>query len=160
MTRIVRGLNPGQPAPGVIAMTDVVAAAVAIPRFAVRVLSAFAIAAVLLACLGLYGLVAGSVGRRTREIGMRLILGARPIAIVRLVLGEGLRPTVAGVVLGLAGGLAAGRIATSLLFGVAPTDPVAIVSACCLLLFVALCAMVVPARRALRLQPAETLREE
>ena len=138
VTRIVRGLNPGQPAPGVIAMTDVVAAAVAIPRFAVRVLSAFAVAAVLLACLGLYGLVAGSVGRRTREIGMRLILGARPIAIVRLVLGEGLRPTVAGVVLGLAGGLAAGRIATSLLFGVAPTDPVAIVSACGLLLLVAL----------------------
>ena len=160
VTRIVRELNPGQPAPGVIAMTDVVAAAVAIPRFAVRVLSAFAMAAVLLACLGLYGLVAGSVGRRTREIGMRVILGARPIAIVRLVLGEGLRPTVAGVVLGLAGGLAAGRIATSLLFGVAPTDPVAIVSACCLLLFVALGAMVVPARRALRLQPAETLREE
>ena len=140
-------------------MADAVAAEVAIPRFAVRILSGFAATAALLASLGLYALVAGAVGHRTREIGMRVILGARPVAIVRLVLAEGLRPAVAGVALGLAGGLASGRVATSLLFGVAPTDPVAIVSACGLLLCVALGAMVIPTWRALRLQPAETFRE-
>jgi putative ABC transport system permease protein len=159
VTRIVRELNPGQPAPGVVAMKDAVAAAVAIPRFAVRILGAFAVTAVLLASLGLYGLVAGSVGRRTREIGMRVILGARPMAIVRLVLAEGLRPAIAGVSLGVAAGLAAGRVATSLLYGVAPNDPATIVSACCLLLLVAVGASAIPTWRALRLQPAETLRE-
>lgn len=158
--RIVREMNPGQPPPETRTMTDVVAAATAVPRFAARILSAFAVAALLLACLGLYGLVAGSVGRRTREIGMRVILGARPSAIVRLVLREGLRPTVAGLVLGLSGGLAAGRFAASLLYGVTPTDPIALVAACGLLLVVALGAMAVPARRALRLQPAEALRQE
>jgi putative ABC transport system permease protein len=159
VARIVRELNPGQPAPGVVAMKDAVAAAVAIPRFAVRILGAFAVTAVLLASLGLYGLVAGSVGRRTREIGMRVILGARPMTIVRLVLAEGLRPAAAGLALGVATGLAAGRVAASLLYGVAPNDPVTIVSACCVLLFVAVCASAIPTWRALRLQPAQTLRE-
>jgi putative ABC transport system permease protein len=156
---VVRALNPDLPAPGVVAMTDAVSAALAVPRFAVRIVAGFALTAVLLAALGLYGALAASVGRRTREIGIRVALGATRLAIARVVAAEGLQPVIGGMVVGLAGGLAAGHVARSLLFGVAATDALTIAGACVLLLVVALCASAVPARAALRLEPSETLRQ-
>ena len=160
LQRVVRELDPDQPAPEVVAMTDVVSVALGGPRFAARVFSAFALVALLLAALGLYGLVAYSVGRRTREIGVRVALGARPGHVARLVLGEALRPAVLGTALGFAGAIAATRLLSSLLFGVGPTDARTLVSACALLIAVTLLAAALPARRALRVQPAVALREQ
>jgi putative ABC transport system permease protein len=157
--RTLRELDPDQPAPRILPLTDAVRAALGTPRFAARVLSAFALTALLLAALGLYGLVAYSVGRRTREIGVRVTLGARPRHVARLVLGEGLRPALLGVALGLAGAGFAARLLSSLLFGVTPTDGLTLAGASALLVAVALLAAALPARRALRVEPAVTLRE-
>jgi len=133
--------------------------AVAGPRFAARVLSAFARVALLLAALGLYGLVAYSVGRRSREIGLRVTLGAQPADVARLVLRGGLLPAVAGVGLGLAGALAAARLVAKLLYGVGPTDLATLATAAALLLAVAALAAALPAARALRVEPSVALRE-
>jgi putative ABC transport system permease protein len=157
--RVLRDDDPSQPAPRIVGMSDAVSAALGIPRFAARVLSAFGLVALLLAALGLYGLVAYSVSRRTREIGVRVALGARPADVARLVLGDGVRPALAGVVLGLAGALLASRLLMELLFGVAPTDLVTLAGASALLVVVAGLAAAVAARRALGLDPAATLRE-
>jgi putative ABC transport system permease protein len=158
--RVLRELDPELPAPEVVAMSDVVSRALGGPRFAARVISAFAVVGLLLAALGLYGLVAYLVGRRTREIGVRVTLGARPLDVARLVLGEGLRPAVTGVLLGLAAAIVATRLLTSLLFGVGPGDALTLASASALLVAVAILAAALPLRRALRVQPAVTLREQ
>jgi putative ABC transport system permease protein len=155
----LRALDPEQPAPRIVSMTDVVHEALAGPRFAARVLTAFAIVALSLAALGLYGLIAYAVGRRTREIGVRVTLGARPLDVARLVVREGLWPAALGVALGLAGALAAAHLVSKLLFGVGPTDAVTLASAAVLLLLVAVLASALPAGRALRVQPSVTLRE-
>jgi putative ABC transport system permease protein len=157
--RALRALDPGQPAPRIVAMTDVVHDALAGPRFAARVLSAFALVGLLLAALGLYGLVAHSVGRRTREIGLRVSLGARPADVARLVLREGLGPAVVGVALGLVGALAAARLVAKLLYGVGPIDPITLTTAAALLIAVAALAAALPAARALRVEPSVALRE-
>jgi putative ABC transport system permease protein len=141
-------------------MTDVVSEALGGPRFAARVFAAFAFVALLLAALGLYGLLADSVGRRTREIGVRVSLGARPIDIARLVVTEGLRLTILGIALGLAGSLAGARLLSRLLFGVGPVDALTQAGASALLITVAVLACALPAWRALRVQPAVALRHE
>jgi putative ABC transport system permease protein len=160
LQRVVRELDPEQAAPEVVAMTSVVSAALGGPRFAARVFSAFALVALLLAGLGLYGLIAYSVGRRTREIGVRVALGARPRDVGRLVLGEGLRLAVLGLALGLAASLAGARLLSSLLFGVGPTDALTLTTASTLLIAIAVLASALPARRALRVQPSVALRQE
>jgi putative ABC transport system permease protein len=160
LQRVVRELDPQQAAPEVVAMTDVVSAALGGPRFAARVFSAFALVALLLAALGLYGLVAYSVSRRTHEIGVRVALGARPHHVARLVLGEGLRLALLGLALGLAVSLAGARLLSNLLFGVGPSDALTLAAASAMLLAIALLASALPARRALRVQPAVALRQE
>jgi len=157
--RTLRELDPEQPAPRIVAMTDVVHEALGGPRFGARVLTAFALVGLALAALGLYGLIAYAVGRRTREIGVRVTLGARPLDVARLVLREGLLPAALGVAVGLAGALAAARVVSKLLFGVGPTDALTLAGASLLLLGVAALASVLPAGRALRVQPSVTLRE-
>jgi putative ABC transport system permease protein len=157
--RTLRQLDPEQPAPRVVAMTDVVQEALAGPRFAARVLGAFAAVGLLLSALGLYGLVAYAVGRRTREIGLRITLGASPRDIARLVVREGLLPAALGVLLGLAGAGLAARLVSTLLFGVAPFDPLTLSGSAALLLAAAALAAALPARRALRVEPAVALRE-
>jgi putative ABC transport system permease protein len=152
-------LDPEQPAPRIVAMTDVVHEALAGPRFTARVLSAFALVAMLLAALGLYGLVAYAVGRRTREIGLRVTLGARPLDVAGLVLREGVAPAALGIALGLAGAALAARLVAKLLFAVGPTDPLTLGGAAVLLLGVAALASAIPASRALRVQPSVALRE-
>ena len=157
--RTLRALDPEQPAPRVVAMTDAVQEALAGPRFAARVLTAFALVALLLAALGLYGLIAYAVGRRTREIGLRVALGARPLDIAGLVLREGLVPAALGVAIGLGGAGFAAHLVSKLLFGVHPTDAGTLAGACLLLLCVAALAAALPARHALRVEPWVALRE-
>jgi putative ABC transport system permease protein len=159
IVRAVREHDPEHPAPAVVPLTAAVGQALAVPRFAARVFAGFGMVSVLLAALGLYGLVAHSVGRRTREIGLRVALGARPRDVVRLVLREGLGPALAGVAAGLAGAALAVRLLQALLFGVRALDPLTFVSASVLLLAVAALAAAVPARRAVRVSPAAVLRQ-
>ena len=123
-------------------------------------LSAFAGLALLLACTGVWAAVAFSVARRTRELGLRVALGAEPGAVVGLVVRRGVRLAVAGLVVGGVGAWAASRLLTSVLFGIAPTDPVAFASAGGMLLAVAVVAAWLPARRATRVDPSEALRAE
>lgn len=160
LQRVVRELDPEQAAPEVVAMTDAVSAALGGPRFAARVFSAFALVALLLAALGLYGLIAYSVGRRTREIGVRVALGARPRHVAHLVLGEGLKLALVGLLLGLAASLAGARLLSKLLFGVGPTDTLTLAAASGLLVAIAILASALPARRALGVEPAVALRQE
>src|SRR5678815_2554377 len=116
--------------------------------------------ALLLACVGIYGIVSYDTARRTSEIGVRMALGARPADVIRLVMRQTIVVVVVGAVTGMGVALAASRLFVGLLYGVAPTDPLAAVSAVVLLLCVALLAPYVPARRASRLDPTEALRCE
>jgi putative ABC transport system permease protein len=129
-------------------------------RFGMQLLAGFAFAALALAAVGTYGVVAFMVGRRTREIGVRMALGARARSVVTLVLREGLAPVLAGLAAGVAGAFALGRALAGLLFGVPPHDPGAPAAAAALLFASALLACLVPARRAARVDPAAALREE
>jgi putative ABC transport system permease protein len=120
----------------------------------------FALTALLLAAIGLYGVMAYAVSQRTQAIGIRLALGATPRDILRLVIGEGLVVTLVGIGIGVAGAIALTRYLQTLLFGVTPRDPVTFIAIAALLLITALAACYVPARRAMRLDPAVALREE
>ena len=135
-------------------------AALARPRFYLWLLGLFAALAVTLAAVGIYGVVAYAVTERTREIGVRLALGASRREVLGLMLWYGLRPTFAGVVAGLAMAAAAGQLIRGLLYQVEPSDPVTFVSVTLLLVSVAGLACVVPAVRASRVAPAEALRTE
>jgi len=122
--------------------------------------SFFGLLSLLLAAIGLYGILAYSVSRRTREIGIRISLGAQPGAVLRMVLRQGLILTLLGVGIGLAASLGATRLLESQLFDVTPTDPVTFVGAPILLLTVALIAGLVPARRATNVDPLIAIRQE
>jgi ABC-type antimicrobial peptide transport system permease subunit len=127
-------------------------------RFYVLLLVVFAGVAVLLAAIGLYGVVAYLVSRRTREIGIRMALGAKRGDVFRLVLAQGLRPVVIGVALGVGGAYAGSRVLQSLLYNVEPTDTRTFVSVTALLLVVIVLAILLPAGRASRILPMSALR--
>jgi predicted permease len=129
-------------------------------RFNLTLVTVFALAALLLAVAGVYGVVAYGVAQRTREIGVRMALGARSGDVLRLILGQGLATTLAGVTIGVAGSFATARTIQSLLFGVPPTDPPTFVGVAALLLAVAGLACYLPARRATKVDPALALRDE
>ena len=125
-----------------------------------RLFAGFAGMALLLAGIGLYGLVSHSVSQRTAEIGIRMALGARGTDVNRMILLQGLKPALAGLMIGLAGAAFATRILQSQLFGVTPADPMTFVIVPLLLLAVAVLACVLPAIRATRLDPTAALRAE
>jgi putative ABC transport system permease protein len=144
----------------VATMEQLLADSVALRRFSMLLLGVFAAVAVALAGVGIYGVISYSVAQRTREIGVRVALGAQRRDVLRLVLGRGLGLAGAGIALGLAGGLAVTRVISSLLFGVGARDPVTFAAVAALLAFVALLACLAPARRAMKVDPMVALRYE
>ena len=157
---VLRALDPIVPVYAVAPLSSLVRQSAAQRVFVTRVLSAFAVAAVLLAAVGLYGLVAYSVAERTREVGVRVALGATRADVVRLVLASGVWIVCTGITAGLAAAAAGARFLTTLIFGVSPLDPLTMASAAVLLTTVALAAHWIPIRRALRIDPASALRAE
>jgi predicted permease len=129
-------------------------------RFLLLLVVVFAAAALMLAAIGIYGVVAFSVTRRTQEIGIRMAIGAQRADVLRLVVGEGVRLAAAGVAIGLGASFAITRLLSSLLFGVSATDPVTFAGLAVLLSLVAMAASYIPARRAMRLDPNLALRYE
>jgi putative ABC transport system permease protein len=123
-----------------------------------EVMGVLSIFALLLAAVGIYGVVGYSVGERTHEIGIRIALGAGRGSILRMVVGQGMVVVVIGAAAGLAGALAVTRVIASLLFGIAPSDPLTYTAISALLLTVALIAMYLPARRAMAVDPLVALR--
>ena len=158
--RAVAGVDDGIALSGVATMEDRVAGLLARPRVNAIVLAGFAATALLLAAVGIYGVIAYGVVQRTRELGIRMALGARGDDVVRLVLRSALVPVLGGVGLGLLGALAGGRVLRSLLFGVPATDPLTFAAVTGFLLLVALFASYVPARRAARSDPMIALRQD
>ncbi|HET7374277.1 MAG TPA: ABC transporter permease [Gemmatimonadaceae bacterium] len=153
-------VDKNQPIVRVATMDDVVATSAAQRRFALVAFEAFALAALALAAVGIYGVLSGSVAERVREIGVRLALGASPRDVVRLVMRQGMALAVTGVVLGLLGAAAASRALITLLFGISRLDPATYFNVVGLLLGVAAVACGVPAWRAARVDPSVTLRAE
>jgi len=120
----------------------------------------FALVALFLSAVGLYGVVAFSVTQRTREIGLRMALGAAPVSVLRMVLGDGMKLAVIGVAAGIAGAIALARFIQTLLFEIPPSDPVSYAATAVLLLAIAALACYVPARRAMRVDPMIALQAE
>ena len=135
-------------------------ASVARPRFLSRLLAAFAIAALALSALGLYGVLASIVGSRTREIGLRMALGAPSVEMLHMVLRQAGGLAGLGLIIGIAGALTVTRVASSLLFAVHPTDPAVFAGTAGLLAFVVFAAAILPAWRASRVDPTVALRSE
>ncbi|MFL5580409.1 MAG: ADOP family duplicated permease [Gemmatimonadaceae bacterium] len=158
--RTLTSLEPDVAMARVQTMDDVLADVIAPQRFTAALLVAFASLAVVLAAVGLYGLLAYGVAQRTREIGLRMALGAQAGGVMRLVLGRSLGLVLAGAALGLGGALAVSRTLRTLLFEVRPTDPTTLAAVTGILLVVALVASWLPARRATRIDPLEALRAE
>jgi putative ABC transport system permease protein len=156
----VQRIDPDIPLYAVETMDALMAESVASQRAAMYLFAIFALTALLLAAIGLYGVMAYAVSQRTQAIGIRLALGATPGDILRLVIGEGLIVTLIGIAVGVAGAVALTRYLQTLLFGVTPRDPVTFIAIAALLLVTALAACYLPARRAMRLDPAVALREE
>ncbi|HTW46902.1 MAG TPA: ABC transporter permease [Acidobacteriaceae bacterium] len=158
--KTIWSVDAGVPVPEVRTLSGVVADSVANRRFEMDLLLLFAVSALLLAGLGVYGVVTYSVVQRQREIGLRLALGAQRVNIYGLILREGLLPVAAGALAGTAIALASARLAGSLLFDVSPYDPGIVTGAVCVLLAVGTAACLLPARRAAGVEPMEALRAE
>lgn len=160
LTDIVRALDPELPMGSVRPLSDYVGDATAPLRFATLLVVLFALVALVLAAVGVYGIVSSLVRQRTREIGLRLALGAPHPHIMRSVVGRGLRLGAIGVTVGLVVSLGLARLTASFLTGVSPTDPLTYASVAALLLAVTVVASVVPARRAVHVNPTDALRYE
>jgi predicted lysophospholipase L1 biosynthesis ABC-type transport system permease subunit len=156
----VGAVDPAVAPVGIITMDDQVAASVATERVATLLLSLFALSALLLAAVGLYGVMSYQVLRRQREIGIRMAMGAEAGLLLRLVVSEGMRLSLLGVVLGLMGALALTRLMGSLLYGIAPWDPLTLVGVALLMGGVSFLATWIPARRASHTDPVRVLRSE
>src|SRR5262249_2716705 len=142
--REVKALDPEQPVARVATMDSLKEESTAQPRFRAFLLGAFASIALLLSAIGIYGVMAYTVSRRTNEIGVRMAIGAQPANILRLIVGESMTLTLLGVSLGLCGAYVATRVMKSLLFGVTGTDPFTFACVTLLLGFVALVATYIP----------------
>jgi putative ABC transport system permease protein len=156
----VKDADPDMPIERMMPLGEVLQESVAEPRFRTLLLGAFAAMAVILAAVGLYGLISYSVTQRTREIGIRVALGAQATQVILPIVREGVVLALAGIAIGLGGAVAATQLISTFLFGVGPTDPLTFGSVALLLLMVALLASYIPSRRALRIDPIAALRAE
>ena len=156
----VREMDPSLPVYNLWSMNEVVSKSMVQPRFLALLLATFSGIALFLAAIGIYGVMAYSVAQRTQEIGVRMALGARPLHVLRLVLGQSLGMLLIGIVIGLAGAFALTRLMRTLLFEVTATDPLTYISVIGLLAVVALLACYIPARRAAKVDPLIALRYE
>jgi putative ABC transport system permease protein len=160
MREAIRSYDPGISIGAVQPLTTWVSDSVAQPRFRTLLLSAIAVITLLLAMVGLYGVIAYSTSQRTSEIGLRVAIGAQRTDVIRMVLIDGARLATAGMVLGLAGSVWASRLLSAFLYGVTATDLPAFAGAATALFLVALIATYLPARRAARIDPMTALRTE
>ena len=158
--RAIWSVDKDQPIMRIATMETLLASTATERRFALILFEAFSLVALVLAVIGIYGVLSGSVAERTRELGIRLALGAQRSAVLRLVLGQGLKLSAAGIALGLLGALAVTRLLQSLLFGITATDPLTFTMSAFLLLAVALIACWLPAARATKIDPMVALRHE
>jgi ABC-type antimicrobial peptide transport system permease subunit len=156
----VAAIDPLLPLANISLLRDLVDASIAGRRFTLVAFLLFGAMAVVLSAVGVYGVIASVVGQRTREIGLRMAVGASPVAVVWMFLREGAVLVLVGVSVGVAGALASGRWIASLLFGVTPADPATLAAVVFTLVVTATCATYLPARRAARVDPSETLRAD
>jgi predicted permease len=155
----IQALDPRLPITGASTLSDVVYGTLWTPRMAAWLLTLLGLVSLMLAAMGIYGVMAYSVSQRTRELGIRVVLGAHPAALVRLVVGQGLRLALMGIVLGLVAALAATRLLAGLLYG-SPTDPMTFAVVPAILALAVLAASYLPARRATRIPPTTALRSD
>ena len=157
---VLRGLDPAQPISRIETMEQQLSGLIAQRRFNMTLVAAFAVLALVLAIIGAYGVTSYLVSQRTKELGVRLALGAEPSRVARLVVADGMRVAGAGVLVGVVAALFTTRLAATLLYGVSPRDPVTIGAVAAVLLAVAALANYLPARRAARVDPLVALRQE
>jgi predicted permease len=160
VTNSVHEIDPQQAVAHVMTMDQFMAESISPQRFNMLLLATFAGLALVLAAIGIYSVLSYAVRRRVREIGIRMALGAQIRDVLRLVVFEGMKPAVAGMLIGLTGALLLGRVLAKLVFGVKTTDPATFAAVSILLMAVALLATAVPAYRATRVDPMRTLRDE
>jgi putative ABC transport system permease protein len=160
VSRAVHESDPTQPIMHMMTLDQFMANSLAPQRFNMLMLATFAAIALALASIGIYSVLAYTVRRRVREIGIRMALGAQIRDVLRLVIMEGMKPALAGLAIGIVGALVLGRVIAGLIYGVSTRDPITYLSVSLLLALVALLATVVPAYRATRVDPMKTLREE
>jgi len=141
-------------------MDEIMSRSIAQRRFTMLLLASFAALALVLAAVGIYSVLSYTVRQRVREIGIRLALGARSSEVLRLIVLNGLRPTIAGIALGLVGAAALSRALSSSVYEISGTDPLTFAGVALILLMVGFCASLIPAWRATRIDPMRTLREE
>jgi predicted permease len=158
--RAVAEIDPREVVYNVQTMDEVVSHSFAARRLSMILLGVFAALALVLACVGIYGVISYLVGQRTREIGVRMALGAQPGDVLRLVIEHGARMALIGVAVGLVAALGLTRLMTNQLFGVSPRDPLTFAGVALLLIIVAVAACYIPARRAMRVDPVVSLRHE
>jgi len=160
ITKAVHELDPEQPVVDIRTMDEVAMGSISRRRFTMLLLASFAGLALLLAAVGIYSVLSYAVRQRVREIGIRLALGARPADVLRMTVFNGMRPTLVGVVIGLAGAAAISRLLSSFVFGISGTDPATFASVVALVLIVGFSASLIPAYRATMVDPIKTLRDE
>jgi len=157
---VAQRIDPNQPITGIRTMEENVARSISEPRFRTTLLAAFAGIALVLAAIGIFGVMAYSVVQRTREMGVRMALGASRGRVLQLVLAHGARLTLLGVGIGVAASFLVTRYVSGMLFNVRPYDPITLIEVAAGLFVVSLCACYLPALRATRVSPSAALREE
>jgi predicted permease len=160
VTDAIHQVGPDVPVVDVLSMDDVIAQSMSPQRFNLLLLASFAGLALVLAAVGIYGVLSYTVRRRVREIGIRMALGASHSDVLKMVVSDGMKPILIGVVMGLAAAFALSRLVASLVFGVHPTDPLTFSAVALILITVGVLANIVPAYRATRIEPVRTLRED
>jgi predicted permease len=160
VTAAVHQVDPETPVGDVLSMNQLISKSLTPQRSNMLLLAAFAGLALVLTAVGIYSVLAYTVSRRVREIGIRMALGASNADVLKLVVGDGMKPILLGVTIGLAAALALGRVVSSLVYGVRPSDPLTFATVALLLVAVGLLATALPAYRATRIEPTRTLREE